>query len=289
LALNMHILFDIGGTKSRIAVSLDARTIEATHKFDTPPHFADAMVRFKEEAAALLQGRVPRSASGGIRGVLSREHDALVSDTVLTDWVGKPLQAALTEALGVAVRLENDASLAALGEAHHGAGRGYEIVAYHTVSTGVGGARIVKGVIDVASSGFEPGKQVVDLDHTKLGGENDTLEELISGEALERRRGVKPYEIPQADPVWEELGRYLAYGLKNTVAYWSPDVIILGGSMIKGDPRIPLEPIRLHLGALLKGLMPCPPLFDAAFRDDGGLYGALVLAREFDERQVKKN
>lgn len=284
----MYILFDIGGTKTRVAVSGDLKTFESTVKFDTPQSFEEGVAHIAREARTLLKGRTLKGAFGGIRGLLSKTHGGIVSDTVLTDWVEKPLQVTLEKVLGTTVTLENDAALAGLGEAHFGAGRGHDIVAYHTVSTGVGGARIVNGAIDAASAGFEPGKQVVDLDHTKLGGESDTLEELISGAALERRMGVKPYEIPQSDPIWQELARYLAYGLKNTVVYWSPDVIILGGSMVVGDPRIPLEPVRLHLGALLKGLMPCPPMFDAAFRDEGGLYGALVLAREFEMSQVSK-
>lgn len=283
----MYVLFDIGGTKTRVAISADLQTLAAVLKYDTPSQFEEGVRQLALKAKILLEGKPITLAAGGIRGPLSKEHDRILTDTVLTDWVEKPLLKSLEQALGAPVVLENDAALAGLGEVHFGSGRGHDIVAYYTVSTGVGGARIVHGTIDAASAGFEPGKQVIDLDATKEGGEADTLEEIISGEALEQRRGVKPYEIPQSDPVWEELARSLAFGLKNTVAFWSPDAIVLGGSMIVGDPRILLEPVRLHLGGLLKGLMPCPPVFDAKFRDEGGLYGAMVLARQHNERQVK--
>lgn len=276
----MYLLFDIGGTKTRLAVTHDLKVIEDRRKFDTPHLFEDGIARFIDEAEVLLQGRAVEALAGGIRGPLNHEKTSIISDTVLTDWVAKPLGESLVKAFGAPVFLENDTAMVGLGEAHFGAGRGYDLVAYHTVSTGVGGARIVGGKIDVASIGFEPGKQIVDLDYTKLGGDTDTLEELISGEALEKRRGVKPYEVPQSDPVWDELARYLATGLKNTVAYWSPDVIVLGGSMVVGDPRIPLAPIRLHMNALLGGLMPCPPIFDATLKDEGGLYGAMALIKQ---------
>lgn len=276
----MHLLFDIGGTKTRLAVSSDLVSIEGKVKFDTPPIFEDGIARILEEAETLLGGRAVSAVGGGIRGPLNHEKDAIVSDDVLTDWVMKPVGDSLRQAFNAPVYLENDTAVVGLGEAHFGAGKGYEILAYHTVSTGVGGARIVHGQIDVASSGFEPGKQIVDIDYTKLGGEADTLEELISGRALEQARGVKPYDIPQTDPVWEDLARILATGLKNTVAYWSPDAIVLGGSMVVGDPRIPLASIRLHMHALLQGLMPCPPIFGATLKDEGGLYGALVLLRQ---------
>jgi len=104
-----------------------------------------------------------------------------------------------------------------------------------------------------------------------------TLENLVSGTALEKRRGVKPYEISQDDGVWDELAGYLAHGIKNTIMYWSPDIIVLGGSMVVGDPRIFLKDIVRHTEDLLGNLVPCPPIVDAALRDEGGLYGAMVL------------
>lgn len=57
--------------------------------------------------------------------------------------------------------LANDADLVGLGEAVYGAGKGYKVVAYFTVSTGVGGARIVNKRIDKGVFSFEPGWQYV--------------------------------------------------------------------------------------------------------------------------------
>ncbi len=278
----MYLVFDIGGTKTRLAISSDLKKLDEIKKFDTPPLFDAAMEHIISEAEDLLQGRQVKAVAGGIRGPLNHEKDMIVSEDILTDWVGKPLGNTLEKEFGAPVYIENDTAMVGLGEAHFGAGRGFPIVAYHTVSTGVGGARIVAGRIDIAHIGFEPGKQIIDMDHTVLKKETrvGTLEELISGEALERRAGKKPYEILQSDGVWEELAGYLAVGLKNTILYWSPDVIVLGGSMVIGDPRIPLQPIRLKLNALLGGFMPCPPLFDATLKDEGGLYGALALLKQ---------
>ncbi|MFW6210349.1 MAG: ROK family protein [Patescibacteria group bacterium] len=87
---------------------------------------------------------------------------------------------------------------------------------------------------------------------------------------------MKPYEVSQDDPVWDELAKRLAAGLRNTTVYWSPDVIVLGGSMIVGDPRIRLEDIRCYTAGILEGFMPCPEIVDAELGDDGGLYGAMA-------------
>lgn len=277
----MYLLFDIGGTKTRLAVTEDLDTMLGVVKFETPLKFDDAIERFVSEADVLLGGRKVTAIAGGIRGPLNREKSAILSETVLTDWVLKPLKETLEQAFIAPCYIENDTAIVGLGEAHYGAGKGHRIVAYHTVSTGVGGARIVDGHIDVAESGFEPGKQSIDIDqtiHPELG-LSGTLEELISGEGLQKRMGKKPYEVPQGDPVWDELALYLAHGLKNTIVYWSPDVIVLGGSMIVGDPRIPLAPVVEATEKLLAGLMPCPPIVDALLKDEGGLYGACALIR----------
>lgn len=218
---------------------------------------------------------------GGVRGVLTEARDGIATDATLPKWVGQSLTAPLSEALdGAGVTLENDTALAGLGEAVFGAGEGLDIVAYHTISTGVGGVRITRGAIDAASVGFEPGHQILDLDRSVLGDSvSPTLENLVAGGAVESRMNCKPYEIPQSDVIWDELARYLAAGLRNTTLYWSPDIIILGGSMIIGDPRIELDAIRHHTVESLDGFVDCPYIAHAKLGDASALYGALVLVR----------
>ncbi|MBX9906480.1 ROK family protein [Patescibacteria group bacterium] len=277
----MYLLFDIGGTKTRIAVASGFEKIEQKVSFETPHIFEDACVRITEEVDRLTQGATITAAAGGVRGMLSGDHSKIIHESVLIDWVGKPLHARLRGIVNAPVYIENDAAVAGLGEARYGAGTGYKIVAYHTVSTGVGGARIVDRQIDSSHGGFEPGKQIIDVDHTIYPkfSERGTLEELISGEALEKRMGKKPYDIAQSDHVWTELALYLAHGLKNTTVYWSPDVIVLGGSMIVGDPRILRADITAYTQMLL-GDIECPPILDASLEDQAGLYGGLALLEE---------
>ncbi len=275
----MYVLFDIGGTKTRVAVSEDLRTILHVIKFDTPPLYVDGIAAIHDAIKKATGGKKVLGMAGGIRGPLNHEKTGIVSETKLIDWVGRPITRDLGKEFNdIPVLLENDTAIVGLGEVTHGAGKGYVIVAYLTVSTGVGGARFVDGVLDRTSVGFEIGHQILDIDQTLIRGHvAPTLENLVSGTALEKRRGVKPYEIPQKDHVWDELAYQLAVGLKNTVVYWSPDIIVLGGSMIVGDPRILLEPTKAHTKALLGSLMPCPHIVDATLKDEGGLYGAIAL------------
>lgn len=275
-----YILFDIGGTKTRVAVSNDLVNFDKNISFKTPAKFDEGIKKMIEAIGELADNK-PTAISGGIRGRLNEEKSGIENDAVLTNWKGKSIIEPLQKRYKVPVYLENDAALAGLGEAVFGGGKGMGIVAYHTVSTGVGGAKIENGEIDMATVGFEPGHQILDVDRTILGEEvSPTLENLVSGTAIESRLGIKAYDIPQSDLIWKELAGYLAQGLRNTVMYWSPDVIVLGGSMIIGDPRIEISDIRRETVEVLDGFVECPFITEAKLGDEAGLYGAMALIKK---------
>jgi predicted NBD/HSP70 family sugar kinase len=273
-----YVLFDIGGTKTRVAISHDCKAIAAVKHFKTPADFADGVEKLTDLMTTLLAGKKPQGIAGGIRGLLNEEKTGIENDSALEAWAGKSLQKEVAKHFKAPFFLENDAAIAGVGEAVFGAGRGLDIVAYHTVSTGVGGVKVEKGDIDHASIGFEPGHQILDIDRTILGEDiTPTLENLVSGTAVEQRFGVKPYEIPQSDVLWEEFAEYLGQGLRNTILYWSPDAIVLGGSMITGDPRIEIDAIRKYTVAALDGFVPCPLIVEAKLGDEAGLYGGMAI------------
>jgi len=278
-----YILFDIGGTKTRVAVSEDLKTFSKPIKFTTPINFKEGIEKIVAAAKELTDGKNIRGAAGAVRGMLGEDRTFLINDDVLAKWVEKPLADTLATELNTKVTLENDAALAGLGEAVFGAGKGSNIMVYHTISTGVGGVKIENGKIDDYHLGFEPGKQVLDIDRTILGDDIlPTLENLVSGTALEERTGQKPYDIPQEDAVWDQLANYLAHGLRNTILYWSPDTIVLGGSMMTGNPVIPIEKVAQYTAELMGDSVPLPNIIKAELKDDSGLYGAMALLADLD-------
>jgi len=271
-----YVLFDIGGTKTRVATSEDLKVFTNHTSFKTPSNFEEGIDAIATAVSTLHSGPI-RCIAGGIRGTLDDDKKGIVHDTVLSGWVDHSITTALKKKLKAEVFLENDAALGGLGEAHFGAGKGHDIVAYHTISTGVGGVKIEYGKIDSNHTGFEPGHQVLDIDHTILGeGVEPTLENLVSGASLEERMGIKAYEIDQSDAIWDQLALYLAHGLRNTILYWSPDIVVLGGSMILGNPRIKLDDIQRHTNEVLGESINCPLLVDAKMGDESGLYGAMA-------------
>ncbi|MGE5724994.1 MAG: ROK family protein, partial [Acidobacteriota bacterium] len=71
-------------------------------------------------------------------GPLDPEKGVVINPPNLPCWRNYPLAAEVERALGVPVKLDNDANAAALAEAQWGAGRGYRNVFYATLGTGIG-------------------------------------------------------------------------------------------------------------------------------------------------------
>ncbi len=277
-----YILFDIGGTNMRVALSRDGATFGEPKIIPTPKDFDAGMLAMKNIATELSGGEKIAAAGGGIAGALSRDRSMFLNGPHLPGWNAKPIKQGLEAALGAPCFVENDTAIVALGEATAGAGKGHEIVAYITVSTGVGGARIVKERIDVSAMGFEPGHQIIDADGTlckgTVCGTGFDLEGAISGTAISARYNKKPYEIEDA-AFWEEMARVLAYGLNNTIVHWSPDIVVIGGSMMK-KIGIPIERVRAHLKGVLRIYPELPIIEHSALGDIGGIHGALAYVNQ---------
>jgi len=276
----MYLVFDIGGSKTRLALSSDRQTLGDPKVVDTPKDFDEGIALIKKTVSELLGGAKIEGAAGGVAGVLDKSKSELSRAPHLEGWAWKPLKEKLEEILLCPVRLENDSAAVALGEAHEGKGKGQKIVAYLTVSTGVGGARIVDGKIDGNSFGFEPGHQIIDPNGPMClaCGVKGHLEAFISGYQVGLQYKMPAYEIADKN-VWEELSKYLAIGVNNILVHWSPDIVIIGGSMMK-QVGIPIDRIREHLKEIFKIFPTIPPVELASLGDLGGLYGGLALLRE---------
>tara|TARA_Y100000310_G_scaffold191145_1_gene191148 strand:+ start:3981 stop:4823 length:843 start_codon:yes stop_codon:yes gene_type:complete len=273
----MQVVFDIGGTKTRIVVSEDGFSFKKPIVFRTEQDFANQKKKLKEATASLIQDRRINSVAGGIAGPLNKGKNKLINSPHIPGYVGIDLVDELEDVFDAPVYLENDSAIVGLGEATAGAGRGYNIVAYITVSTGVGGARIVDGKIDNKTIGFEPGHQIINFDGPKCLSCDGTghLEYYISGNSLERKFNKKPYDIHDAS-VWEREARILAIGLHNIIVLWSPDCIVLGGSMIVGNPGIDVAHVERHLKNTTHIFPELPKIKEAELKDVGGLHGALA-------------
>ncbi len=192
----------------------------------------------------------------------------------LPGWRDVPLASRLQQALGVPCFLENDGNAAAVAEHRFGAGRGVRHMLFITVSSGVGGGIIIDGALYRGASGGagEVGHIVLNEDGPLCGcGRRGCLEVYCSGLAIARegseiaakqpdsRLGRIAAESPPltaeaihratydgdgaAQQIIAVAGHRLGEGLASLINILNPELIVLGGSLIKmGD--IYLGPAR---------------------------------------------
>ncbi len=268
----MKIVFDIGGTNTRIAGSKDGKNISTPVMYETPRDFSSGIEQFVRTAKEIAAGETIDAVAGGIAGPLDKEKSLLTDAANLPDWNQKPLKRLLEEKLSAPVILENDTAMWGLGEAMHGKGKNERIVVYLTVSTGVGGCRIVDKAIDDNAFGFEPGHHIIEPNGPECGcGGRGHLEALISGAAVQKKFDMHPRNI--IDPrIWSDIEKYLAIGLFNTSVFWSPDIIIFGGSMMRS---ISLKNVEKELHRLNTVLPTLPKITQSTLGETGGLLGSL--------------
>ena len=131
----------------------------------------------------------------------------------------------------------------------------------------MGGDRIVEGRLDSYTYNPEMGRQLID---------GVELEDLVSGTAVQKKFGIHPKDLDSLEER-EKLADLLAVGLYNTTLHWSPDTIVLGGSMIVGLNPIPLERVEKTLAKRLTMYPKAPAIKMGELGDSAGLYGALAL------------
>ena len=263
----MYILIDIGGTKTRVTLTEHREAFHPPVVFETPQDFEEWVTLLKESAKPFHNGRKITGVIAGVPGTFT--HDGHIKKTPnLPLWADTPLQKILEELFSCEVVLENDAALVGLGEAVYGAGKGHAIVAYVTISTGVGGVRIVDEKIDRSTFGFEIGHTIIDKHHD--------VESLISGGALERRFGKPSHEVHDVS-LWEKINHYAGVFGANTVMYWSPSIIVYGGPVMND---LHIEIIEKEAKVLLSMYETTPTFARGILKDFGGLYGALARSKE---------
>jgi glucokinase len=210
-----------------------------------------------------LQQRVPETFNGigiGCTGPIDPEAGTIGTAELLRGWADGPIVERLSQEFHVPVVMENDADAVAFSEARWGAGRGAECLVYITIGTGIGGGIVRKGDLYRGAGGGHPevGHMAVDLGAGPkcYCGLTGCWESLASGPAFEAwycgtAERVAGAEIcrraregePRAQEAVERLGRYIGLGLVNVVTAYCPDVVLLGGGVMR-DSGLFLDEVR---------------------------------------------
>lgn len=301
---------DLGGTKC-LAVAVEAGVVVDERRVPTPVGEAALLDALAGVAMAVGAGRDVAGVGVGVPGLVDRG-GVLRFAPNLPGVVDLEIKAELERRLGLAVRVDNDATCAAWGERQMGAARGYDDVILVALGTGIGGGIVADGLVMRGANGFsgEIGHMVVDPNGPPCPcGQRGCWERFASGSGLGRLaqqavaegRGVRILALAGGDPakvrgehvtvaaaegdaeaqaVMAQLGWWVALGLANLANAFDPQAFVLGGGLIEAG-KLLLDPVRIAFAGLLTGAAHRPPI-DIVPATLGGHAGAIGAACLFD-------
>lgn len=271
------LVFDVGGTNLRIALT-DGKKMGKPVLVGAPRSFVGVTETLVATGKKMAGKKTITAVAGGLAGPLDAKKTGLAKSTHLPYLVGKPMKQELQRLFKAPIFLENDNALVGIGESVYGPGKGSPIVAYIGIGTGIGGCRIVDGKLDRNAMGFEPGHHFLNYDvqnHKHISAHPGDWESIVSGTGIETRFRKKAENIHDKK-IWDEMAYLTALGLVNVAMFWSPDIIVVGGSLMKS---IPIGRIQYYAKKHQKIFPKMPRIAKGVLGDFGGLYGAMHLLR----------
>jgi fructokinase len=268
-------------------------------RIQTPVGDYAGTVRTIAELVSGAQSQIGASATVGVAtpGAISPQSGLLRnSNSVVLN--GKPLDRDLGNALGRAIRLENDANCLAISEAVDGAGAGCRVVFGAILGTGVGGGiviekQIVTGLNRVGGEwGHNPLPWAIESErpgHRCYCGKFGCIETFLSGAGLAReyfllsQKELPAQQIAAAQQAGKpdavrSLAIYkhrLARSLAALINILDPDVIVLGGGISNIDTLYDGLPELIGRHAFSDGIR--TRVVRAAHGDSSGVRGAAWL------------
>jgi glucokinase len=308
---------DLGGTKIQTVVVDDSHAVLGDARGPTPREggpaaVAAAIAEVMREAAGAA-GVDPGTLTGigvGSPGLIDEDTGVVRGARNLPDWQGEfGLGAALTDALGPAVKVGNDVQVATDAEFALGAAKEFDSLLGVFWGTGVGGGLVLDGRpwLGRGSAG-EIGHVVVKLDGARCPcGRRGCMEAYAGRKAMEEKareeheKGKKTdlfklmkkhghdrltsgiwsraleHEDKLAEELFERAIQALGAGVASAVNLIDPEAVIIGGGMGVRFGEAGAERIRAAMMPHLFNDSDPPAIRVASLGDLGGAIGASLL------------
>jgi glucokinase len=266
-----YLAIDIGATKTLIAPFSKKGQIITKIKFPTPQDYQEFEDSLRTNISNL--GIESVTAVGiGIPGLIDHKTGLSIDTGGNLSWKNVPVKEDVAKMLaGPKVYIHNDAKLAGLSEAV--LLKQYKKVLYLTISTGIGGAVIVDGLIDPDFINFEPGR--MPLEHE---GKVKRWEQFASGKAFYDKYHV--FASDAKDPkILKAHSKLIAMGLNDVLANVQPEVVVMGGGLgahIEKFKHFLIEELKVHKDKLV----PIPPLVKAKRAEEAVIYGCYEFIKQ---------
>ena len=245
----------------------------------------------------------------GVPGLINKKTGVVLSSPNMPKWLNFNIVKFMEERTNLPVRIVNDASAAALGEARFGKGKDYNYLVMITLGTGVGGGIVFnKHIIDGnESTGAQLGHQIVEMNGRECGcGRRGCLEAYASATALIKDTQKAMDENPNSllHEIAKENGKvdarvafiaarrgdldgitlvnnyvaYLSEGLLNICNMFRPEIIVLSGG-VANEGEYLISRIDEYMKKFQYGMNKSPvvKIEQASLGYDSGKIGAACL------------
>ncbi len=303
LAKAVLLGIEIGGSKLQLVTGTGQGAIFQRQKLAINATQGAQRIRsaIQETLPKLLSTEPVQAIGVGFGGPVDWQTGRICRSHHVEGWSEFDLAGWLRELTHLPVRVDNDANVAALGEAQCGAGKGYNPVFYVTLGSGVGGGLVLNEAI---YHGAKPGE--AEIGHVRLNRQGTILESRCSGWAVDRRLREFKQQNPtsslarslgetvggearhlsaalargdtDAQRLLGETTQDLAFGLSHVVHLFHPEVLVLGGGLSNLG-----EPLRAGVAQAMRNYImdafaPGPRVALAGLGEDAVPVGALLLA-----------
>lgn len=300
---------DIGGTQTRAALadrtgSIISQMHSLTKVEQGPEAVIEQVIEYVERLRVLVPSDGTLLGIGiGCPGPLDPYEGIVFTAPNLPGWNNVPVRDVIEQRTGLRVKVANDANAAVLGEWLFGGGRGYRNLVYITVSTGIGSGVIVDGhpLLGRRGAGGELGHMVLDARDSR------SWEQLASGTALKMAAAetmtthahtllhelATPQTITAADVAQAALrgdvvaqrlmhreGHLIGLGLVNVLHLFSPEIILVGGSVVTANPSLLKRAQSVVHERVISDVYRSVPIEVAHLGDRVGMLGAVALVLE---------
>jgi glucokinase len=305
---------DVGGTKVSVA-AMRGGVIGEPLLCSTDLSSSEALIaQFVDQVGNVAAGETPEAVGFGIPSVVEFETGRVRSSTNIP-LADVPLRMVLSERLGVPVFVDNDATAAALAEAHDDDARvAARCLVMLTIGTGVGGGIVIDGRAFRGATGAagEVGHALIAIEErippaTPHFPQPGSLEALAAGHALDglarqaapahptsalgrllaERGVVDGRDAVQAalagDQVAIELvaklGRRVGIGVANLINIFDPEVVAIGGGVSSAGDLLLASVREVAAEYVVPGVGTATEIRIARTGPEAGVRGAALLAR----------
>jgi glucokinase len=308
---------EIGGTKLQLGVGADDGKLAALWRDSVDVAAGPEGIRRQIQAAVpelLQRAGLERSRLKGVGigfgGPVDDRTRTIIKSHQIEGWDNFPLADWITDMTGLPAALGNDADVAGLAEALHGAGKGLSPIFYITVGSGIGGGLIIDGEIyrgvgrgaaEIGHMSFFNGEGWVTLESVAsgwgiaqcarelvgahVGAESSLVRRLVQGDwsrltadhIAEAAREGDDFAKTRLNDTWD----YLAEGICHVIALLCPRRIAIGGGVSLMGDELFFKPLRaLVTDRVFKPFAGLTDIVPAALGEEVVVHGAIALARK---------